>query len=87
MRNHLRFKLRNASECGVKEHPQVVMRQLGIDYQMATPQSLGDQWWFWNCTNLPNPLPDYLEILNMNPFDAIGQGLSHRDAKEISEFE
>jgi hypothetical protein len=42
-------------------HPQKRMKDLGITYVAATPQSVADQWWFWGCDNLPNPLPEYLK--------------------------
>lgn len=76
---HLRFNLYGSPD----EHPQVVMKQLGITYQHATPQSIADQWWFWNCENIPDPLPVYITILDVNPFDAIGHGLSVEDALRI----
>jgi hypothetical protein len=63
------------------------MRELGITYQHATPQSVGDQWWFWNCRNLPDKLPEYLTELNIDPMDAIGYGLSREDAITIKEGE
>jgi len=45
-----------------KRHAQVVMKELGITYQHSTPQSIGDQFWFWNCENIPEKLPDYIEV-------------------------
>ena len=45
-------------------HPQEDMERLGITYQHATPQSIADQWWFWNCENLPDKLPDYISAMN-----------------------
>lgn len=76
---HLRFKLRG-SPAG---HPQKIMKDLGIEYQHATPQSLYEQWWFWNCENIPEPLPEYLSILKLEPIEAIGYGLSVEDAANI----
>ena len=72
---------------GYKEHPQETMNRLGITYQFATPQTLGDQWWFWNCENIPNPLPEHFSILECEyPFEMVGFGLSNEDAKEIIDF-
>lgn len=51
-------------ECNINKHAQKVMKSLGIEYGGATPQSMGDQWWFWNCTNVPTPLPPYLTELD-----------------------
>ena len=68
------------------EHAQTVMTQLGITYQHATPQSMGEQWWFWNCENLPNELPSYLEVLDIDPHSAIGYGLSKEQADKIADY-
>ena len=75
---HLRMNL-----WGVSKHAQAVMRDLGITYQVATPQSLGDQWWFWNCKNVPDQLPSFLSVLDVKPHDAIGWGLSKEEADAI----
>lgn len=76
---HLRLDLYQ-----VTEHAQKVMASLGITYQHATPQSMADQWWFWNCENLPAELPPYLSELKTSPHDAIGYGLSKEDADNIN---
>lgn len=59
------------------------MKQLGITYQHATPQSMGDQWWFWNCENIPEELPEHIEELTsckdnkpLDPMEQIGWGFS-----------
>jgi hypothetical protein len=44
-------------------HAQVVMEELGITYKFAFPQSLGDQWWFCDCENIPDKLPTYLTYI------------------------
>lgn len=67
-------------------HPQEIMRDLGITYQSATPQSIGDQWWFWNCENIPSALPAYLSELALNPMDFIGNGLLREEAEEIMDY-
>jgi hypothetical protein len=71
-------------DCNETRHPQVVMRDLGITYQHATPQSLGDQWWFWNCKGMPADMPKYLTPLDMEPHNCIGFGLSQEDADKIA---
>ena len=48
-------------------HAQAQMRALGITYRVATPQSLGDQWWFWGCENVPAELPSHITELNVSP--------------------
>lgn len=69
-----------------KGHPQEVMKELGITYQMATPQSMTDEWWFWNCENIPNPLPDFLYEFKLDPVKAIGRGLNKEDADMIINY-
>ncbi len=66
------------------EHPQTVMDNLGIKYQCATPQSIADQWWFWNCTNVPDPLPPFMSVLDLDPQECIGWGLTQTVADRIS---
>lgn len=77
---HLRYRVIEAP----KGHPQKVMKELGITYQHATPQMIADQWWFWNCENLPTELPEYLDELIADPFKMIGYGLSKEDAEKIT---
>lgn len=87
---HLRYGMsyddRNDPNFCLK-HPQKVMRLLGIKYQHATPQSISGEWWFWNCENVPEKLPKYLEPLNVNPMEAIGWGLSKKEAEYICNYE
>ena len=64
-------------------HPQEIMKRLGITYQHATPQSISDQWWFWNCENIPKELPPYLEFKDLDPMKMIGWGLSKKDSERI----
>jgi hypothetical protein len=85
-RSHLRFCVYTAYVCGVENHPQKVMKELGIKYQHATPQSISDQWWFWNCENIPKELPKYLEVADWNPMKKIGWGLSKKDAESIRDY-
>jgi len=67
-------------------HPQIIMKDLGITYQLATPQSMLDCWWFWNCKNVPDELPEYINELRdgygqtMTPSSVIGYGLSKKQA-------
>ncbi len=50
---------------GANVHPQIAMKDMGITYKQAIPQSLGDQWWFQDCENVPDPLPLYLEVMEI----------------------
>lgn len=77
---HLRYNMYGAPN----GHPQKVMRELGITYQHSTPQSIGDQWWFWNCQGVPDELPKYLTDLVLDPMECIGYGLSKEDAEKIA---
>lgn len=83
----LRFCMMTAGiDCNENRHPQAVMKELGITYQHATPQSMGDQWWFWNCENIPENIPKYLTDLNLDPMNCIGHGLSTGDAIKIRDY-
>lgn len=55
---HLRYDCMSAGCAGEKRHPQTVMRELGITYEHAIPQSLYDQWWLFNCQH--SELPKYI---------------------------
>lgn len=72
-----------ATDCNENRHPLVVMRELGITYKQETPQTMGEQWWFWNCENIPEVLPEYLSELTVTPSEAIGFGLTKEQSEEI----
>ena len=82
---HLRFNYMTAQiDCNEHRHACKVMEELGITYQRSTPQSMGDQFWFWNCENVPEKLPEYLTELKVNnPAEYVGFGLSKEDAESI----
>lgn len=67
-------------------HAQDFMRLNQIKYQFAVPQSMGDQWWFFNCENYPDPLPEELSLITQDPEKLIGYGLSKEMANAIKEF-
>ena len=67
-------------------HAQKAMKEIGITYQHATPQSMGDQWWFWNCENIPDMLPAFLSPLDLDPLECVGYGLSQEKAEEIDSY-
>lgn len=68
----------------INVHAQEYMRSLGITYQHATPQSITDSWWFWNCEGVPDPLPAPLSVLKIAPHAAIGWGLDQATADAIA---
>lgn len=56
---HLRYDCIGAWYAGEKRHPQTVMRELGITYELAIPQSICDQWWLFNCQH--GELPKFID--------------------------
>ena len=64
-------------------HAQEVMKDLGITYHHATPQSMGDCWQFWVCKDVPKDLPEYLTEVKTNPMQHVGYGLTKEMAEEI----
>lgn len=60
----LRLDLQTAYNENVLEHPQIIMRKLGITYTASEPQSIADCWFFYGCENTPNPLPKYLVFIS-----------------------
>ena len=85
---HLRYMLDVANlECSEFRHALIVMNELGIKYTHKTPQTMGEQWWFWNCENIPFPLPKFITTLDLDPIKQIGYGLSQSEAEEIKRLE
>lgn len=81
MPKHLRYDYIDAIfKNNEKRHASEVLKSLGISYQASTPQTICDQYWFWNCVNIPNNLPSYITILEANPLDH----LSELEAKLIT---
>ena len=69
-------------------HAMKQMSALGITYSHSTPQSMGDQWWFWNCESekLSIDFPDHITALDADPMKSIGFGLSKGEAREIRDY-
>ena len=78
---NIRVCMRTIYESGFKEHPLDLVKSLGVTYKHATPQTMGDQWWLWCCENIPEPLPKYLQILDLTPTECVGFGLSKEQAE------
>ena len=87
MTKQLRYCLQTADRTHLHEHPVNVMKNLGITYQHRTPQSMSAEWWFWNCENIPDKLPDYLREVDINPMECVGYGLSQKDAENIRDYQ
>tara|TARA_R110002126_G_scaffold205608_3_gene352934 strand:+ start:207 stop:455 length:249 start_codon:yes stop_codon:yes gene_type:complete len=61
------------------KHPQKEMKELGITYKMAVPQTMYDCWWFLGCENVPENLPANIYKMKRELKDLIGHGLSKED--------
>lgn len=81
---HLGFDMIGAFGEGEKRHAQTVMKDLGITYMYAVPQSIGDMWQFWRCENIPADLPAYIYPLKADPMQCIGYGLTREMAERIA---
>ncbi len=46
--------------------PADVMRELGIEFVYCIPQTMGDQIWYHNCTNVPDKLPEYITRMKID---------------------
>lgn len=80
---HLRFCYMTTHRLGISGHAQKIMKELGISYTHSTPQSIPEQFWFWNCQNIPEELPPFLTDLGLTPEECVGYGLSKKEAEEI----
>ena len=49
------------AKMGEQRHAQVIMRELGITYRECRPRPIVDDWIFYDCENVPEKLPSYLE--------------------------
>lgn len=68
-----------------EEHPQRLLKRLGIKYAIAVPQTIADCWQFYLCEYDPDTIPDHIYIENgIDPHKRIGYGLSPEDAAKIS---
>lgn len=66
---HLDFQYLDAQEAGDNRHAQQAFKDLGIEYEFAVPQTMGDCWWFFNCKNIPENLPSHINIRNFTKED------------------
>ena len=80
----LRLSLYGSYDAGDNRHAQVIMRELGITYLFAIPQSIADQWWFLCCENVPGDLPNFITHMEVKRLsELIGYGLDRKMADEI----
>ncbi|OCG08874.1 hypothetical protein A9G13_02085 [Gilliamella sp. wkB178] len=47
---------------GEERPPCEVIRSLGITYSSSQANPIADNWFFYDVDNLPESLPDYIEI-------------------------
>ncbi len=60
----LRYDLISAFYDGAERRPAPkVLKEMGITYQKSIAQTLGDQWWFFGCENVPENLPSFITEL------------------------
>ena len=84
---HLRYNYMTANlSCNEHRHAQVIMKELRIKYQFGTPQTAHDEYWFWNCENLPEELSKFISELGFGPEICIGYGLNSDDVKSILDY-
>lgn len=62
MKNY-RYDMIGAYINGVKEHPQLDMKNLGYKVAKAEPVSIADCWWF-RVENEIDGTPSYLDLMN-----------------------
>ena len=69
------------------KHAQVFMKELGITYKHAVPQSIADCWQFW-CCEVPDNiiLPEIISYSKVNPVLFVGYGLSDEKAMELADI-
>lgn len=87
-RKHLRYNFIRVASDGShyfeKDDPYDIMGSLAITYVKALPQPIAEQIWFFGCEDIPDPLPDFLDVMDINPEDFIGKGLDEQDVFEIN---
>jgi len=70
--------------CGLKSTPSEVMRGLGLTWSHSVSQGAFDQHWYFNVSGkIPEPLPDFLSEIKIDPHQLVGYGLSQDDADAI----
>jgi hypothetical protein len=58
---HLRMYLRAAEENGFPQHPQEVMKILGIKYTKYHPEPMADAWFFE--VDNDQKIPNWIDVL------------------------
>ena len=68
---------------GGKGRPLDQIASLGINFLYGVPKLEYGEWFLFGCTNLPDPLPDYLSILTIDPQTQVGRGLDQAAVDDI----
>lgn len=63
-RKHLYYSAIGSYLSNEFRHPQLVMKELNIEYKYAEPNPIADCWIFLDCSNIPDELPNYLSYAN-----------------------
>ena len=58
-------------------------KEYGITFKHAVGQTMGDQTWYFDCSNIPDSLPEGYSILKGELEKFIGWGLSEDDVKTL----
>jgi hypothetical protein len=75
-------------DCSVSREPGphmlTLIQDLGIKYQHSISCMMTESWRFFNCTNLPKILPDWIDKYNsMDLYDLVGYGLDTEEAAKL----
>ncbi|MNQ90151.1 hypothetical protein D3C85_1054810 [compost metagenome] len=76
----LKFCMYGQCLAGDTRHAQQVMREMGINYKKAVSQSINDSWHFWGVENVPEELPKWMQLVEWDPQEFVGWGLSQEGA-------
>lgn len=68
---NITFYCADAAAAGAHGCPESVMQSLGIVYSGRVALIAGGVWWFIGCKNIPNELPNYLEVADDQYVDPI----------------
>ena len=72
-------------------HPQDVMKKLGITYTVAVPQSIVGMWQFYGCENVPENLPEFLNVADYgnsrNKYSCLSKGRVDKIVAKYGEHE
>lgn len=61
---HIKFCMYTAQcEMALKGHPLNIARATGITWKHAEAVPVADAWVFYECENIPNPLPPFLSVI------------------------